>query len=149
MNASLARLDLIGSQTVRLRFQLDRRHFEYSNGTPFFWLADTAWNGPLKAGETDWDVYLADRVVKGFSVIQVVATQWLGAAGDCEGRPAYTNPENIRIEPAFFRRLDRRMDRINHFNLVAAPVLAWAATWNRDGLDLNPGSSLSEDQLSC
>ena len=130
-----------------LQVSTDCRHLEFANGTPFFWLADTAWNGPLKAALSDWDVYLADRVMKGFSVIQFVATHWLGAAADAEGRPAYTNPQRIRIEPAFFQRMDRRIARINDFGLVAAPVLAWAATWSKDSIHLNPGTSLTDDQI--
>jgi hypothetical protein len=130
-----------------LRVSMDRRYLEYANGRPFFWLADTAWNGPLKSDEADWEHYLADRRLKGFSAIQFVATHWLGAAADAEGRPAYTNPEKIRIEPAFFQRLDRRIDRINDFHLVAAPVLAWAATWSLGSIHLNPGTSLADDQI--
>jgi len=130
-----------------LQISSDKRHLEYADGTPFFWLADTAWNGPLKSSDADWDVYLADRRKKGFSVIQCVATQWLGAATDAEGRRAYSNPLRIQIEPAFFQRLDRRIDRIDDFGFVAAPVLAWAATWSQEGLLLNPGTSLSEDQI--
>ena len=130
-----------------LQVSEDGRHLEYGNRTPFFWLADTAWNGPLKADYADWDVYLSDRKRKGFSVIQFVATQWLGGDTDANGNTAYVNAETMRIEPAFFHRLDRRIDRINDFGLVAAPVLAWAATWNKDGIHLNPGASLSEHQL--
>ena len=130
-----------------LQVSKDHRHLEYANGKPFFWLADTAWNGPLKATEGDWDIYLTDRARKGFTAIQCVATQWLGASADAEGRTAYTNPDRIRIEPVFFHRLDRRIARINDFGLVAAPVLAWAATWCEAGLHLNPGTSLADDQL--
>ena len=130
-----------------LQVSEDGRHLEYANHTPFFWLADTAWNGPLKANSADWDCYLADRRRKGFSVIQFVATQWLGGATDADGRTAYANPRRIRIEPAFFHRLDQRIDRINDSGFIAAPVLAWAATWNKDGISLNPGASLSADQL--
>ena len=130
-----------------LRLSADGRHLEYANRRPFFWLADTAWNGPLKAAYADWETYLADRALKGFSVVQFVATQWLGGSADAEGRTAYSNPESIEIDPVFFQRLDDRINRINDYGLVAAPVLAWAATWNKDGIYLNPGASLSEDQL--
>jgi len=130
-----------------LRVSADGRHLEYGNRKPFFWLADTAWNGPLKAGQADWDEYLADRKLKGFSVIQFVATQWLGGDTDADGATAYQNPRRIEIDSAFFHRLDRRIDRINDFGLIAAPVLAWAATWNKEAISLNPGASLSEDQL--
>jgi len=124
-----------------------RRYLMHGDGLPFFWLADTAWNGPLLSTESDWAAYLSDRAEKGFNVIQFVATPWIGAAGDATGRPAYLGQETIRIEPAFFRRLDRRVDMINEFGMIAAPVLAWAAAWNPDSVYLNPGKSLSNEQL--
>ena len=130
-----------------LRISADRRHLIQADGTPFFWLGDTAWNGPLKAAEGDWSTYLADRFQKGFNAIQFVATQWISATGDAEGRPAYLGSKKIRIEPAYFRRLDRRVDMINAFGMIAAPVLAWAAGWNSESVHLNPGNTLPDDQL--
>jgi hypothetical protein len=130
-----------------LRVSPNRRHFEHADGTPFFWMGDTVWNGPLKASEADWRTFLSDRAAKGFNVIQFVATQWISAAGDAEGRQAYLGRERIRIDPAFFHRLDRRIDAINEHHMVAAPVLAWAAGWNADSVHLNPGNTLSEEQM--
>lgn len=125
----------------------DKRHFTRAGGTPFFWLGDTVWNGPLKSAEGDWALFLADRARKGFNVIQFVAAQWISAAGDAEARPAYLGHNRIRIEPAFFRRMDRRIDAINATGMIAAPVLAWAAAWNPDSVHLNPGNTLSDEQL--
>jgi hypothetical protein len=130
-----------------LRVSPGRRHLVHADGAPFFWLGDTVWNGPLKSSASDWARFLADRAQKGFSAIQFVPTQWISASGDSEGRPAWLGTGRIRIEPAFFRRLDRRVDAINEFGMVAAPVLAWTAGWNRDSAHLNPGTSLAEDQL--
>ena len=130
-----------------LQISADRRHLEYADGTPFLWLADTAWNGPLKSSDGDWEVYLTDRRRKGFSVVQCVATQWLGAEADAEGRQAYSNPPRIQIEPAFFQRLDHRFNQMNDVGMVIAPVLCWAATWSQEGRLLNPGTSLSDDQI--
>lgn len=130
-----------------LKLSENRRYFIHADGTPFFWMGDTVWNGPLKAGEVEWEEFLADRALKGFNVVQFVAAQWISAAGDAEGRPAYLGREKIQIEPLFFQRLDRRIDRINTFGMLAAPVLAWAAAWNPDSVHLNPGNTLPEDQL--
>src|SRR5205823_3739392 len=33
------------SQHGLVRVARDQRHFEHADGTPFFWLADTVWNG--------------------------------------------------------------------------------------------------------
>ena len=131
-----------------IRVSASRHHLIHADGEPFFWLGDTAWNGPLKSDEQDWATYLADRAQKGFNVIQFVATQWIGATGDADGRPAYQGQETIRIEPAFFQRLDRRVDMINQSGMIAAPVLAWAAAWNAESVHLNPGNTLSEQQLT-
>ncbi len=86
----------------------------------------------MKASETDWTEYLSDRARKGFNAVQFVATPWMTASGDAEGRPAYVGRNPIRMEAAYFRRLDRRVDAINAFGMVAMPVIAWAAAWNQD-----------------
>lgn len=44
-----------------LRVSDDRHYLIHQDGTPFFWLADTAWNGGLKAKTDDWYRYLALR----------------------------------------------------------------------------------------
>jgi hypothetical protein len=80
-------------QRGSIRVSDDKRYFVSADGTPFFWLGDTAWNGPLKSSETDWTEYLSDRAQKGFNVIQFVSTQWISAAGDAEGRPVRFLPQ--------------------------------------------------------
>lgn len=131
-----------------LRVSASRHHLIHADGEPFFWLGDTAWNGPLKSDEQDWAGYLSDRAAKGFNVIQFIATHWIGATGDAEGRAAYQGGDKIRIEPAFFQRMDRRVDMINKSGMIAAPVLAWDAAWNTESTHLNPGNTLSEAQLT-
>src|SRR5690606_7238149 len=59
----------------RLRVARDRRHFEHDDGTPFFWVGDTWWMG--LTSRLDWPAgfreLTADRVEKGFNVVQIVA----------------------------------------------------------------------------
>ncbi|MFN0122501.1 MAG: DUF4038 domain-containing protein [Blastocatellia bacterium] len=117
-------------------------HLSHADGTPFFWLGDTAWNGALLAAAGDWSEYLKDRQTKKFSVIQFVLTApWRTAPTDAEGAVAFTGREKVRINPAFFRRMDERIDAVNQQGLLAAPVLLWAIRGEE-----NPGWSLPEDQ---
>jgi hypothetical protein len=125
----------------------DRYSLAHADGTPFFWLADTVWNGPLKADTRSWDIFLRDRVAKGFTAIQFVATQWLAAGANADLRVAYLGKEKIWIDPVFFHWMDKRIDAMNDLGLVAVPVLAWAAHWNKLTLHLNPGTSLPDDQV--
>ena len=117
-------------------------HLEHADGTPFFWLADTAWNGALKSTKEDWNTFLDDRVAKKFTAIQFVTTQWRSAPTNLENEVAFTGTEKIQINPAFFKRMDERVDALNAKGLLAVPVLLWAIKGNE-----NPGWYLPEDQI--
>ncbi|MBE3134670.1 MAG: DUF4038 domain-containing protein, partial [Acidobacteria bacterium] len=125
-----------------VRVSENRWYLAHADGTPWFWLSDTAWNGALLSTEAEWEKYLADRAAKGFTAVQFVTTQWRTAPTDEAGQAAYTGKEPIAVNPAFYQRMDKRFDALNERGLVAAPVLAWAV-----GNELDPGTSLPEDQL--
>jgi Protein of unknown function (DUF4038)/Domain of unknown function (DUF5060)/Putative collagen-binding domain of a collagenase len=126
----------------------DQRHLAHADGTPFFWLADTAWNGPLRSTAPEWDEYLGERVRQGFSAVQWVGTHWLAAPdGDRDGQRAFAGHEQIAVNPAFYGRLDARLDALNQVGLLGAPVLLWAAEWSAPAVNAtNPGFTLPEDQ---
>src|SRR5205823_1709658 len=44
-----------------VRVAQDRRHFEHADGTAFFWLADTVWNGVRLSQNADWELYARIR----------------------------------------------------------------------------------------
>jgi Protein of unknown function (DUF4038)/Domain of unknown function (DUF5060)/Putative collagen-binding domain of a collagenase len=130
-----------------LRLSDNRRYLVHTDSTPFFWLADTVWNGPLRSTTPEWEHYLRERTRQKFSAVQWVTTQWLAAYSDIDGQTAYTGREHIEINAAFFQRLDTKMDAINRAGLLAVPVLLWAAAWSPpDVNDVNPGFSLPENQ---
>jgi len=130
-----------------IRVSADHYSLAHADGTPFFWLADTAWNGPLKADARSWGLFLRDRAAKGFTAIQFVSTQWLAAGANADLRVAFLGTETIWIDPVFFHWMDKRIDAMNDLGLVAVPVLAWAAHWNKLTLHLNPGTALPDDQV--
>lgn len=131
-----------------LRVSDDHYSLEHADGTPFLWLGDTAWNGPLLATEAEWSHYLHERVRQGFSAVQWVATHWIAAPeGDREGMVAFTGSDTIAINPAFFQRLDHYVDATQAAGLLNVPVLLWAAGWGRPAtMAINPGLSLPDDQ---
>lgn len=127
-----------------VRVSASRRYLEHQDGTPFFWLGDTAWNGALLSTKQDWDIYLADRAQKGFTAIQFVMTApWRTAPADAEGRVAFTGLERVQVHPRFFDRIDERIDAVNARGLLAVPVLLWAIRGEE-----NPGHYLPEDQAT-
>lgn len=108
-----------------IRLTKDRRFFQYDDGTPFFFLGDTAWNGVLKATDEDWERYLTTREKQKFTVIQYVSTQWRGGDKTIPDR-VYLPTDPIGVNAGEFQRLDRHVAAINEHGMVACPVVLWA-----------------------
>lgn len=120
-------------------------HLSHANGTPYFWLACTAWNGALKSTDEEWSTYLKQRANNNYNTIQYVTTQWRGCDKNAEGLKAFKGRRKIIINPEFFRRIDKKTDEINQHGLLAAPVLLWALPFGA-GVKLSPGAMLPESE---
>ncbi|HWX21152.1 MAG TPA: DUF4038 domain-containing protein, partial [Candidatus Binatia bacterium] len=121
-----------------VRVARDHRHLEHADGTPFFWLADTTWNGARASDPKNWDLYAQVRLSQKFSVVQ-----WAVAPGeDVKRQSALTGfAERIGINPDFFKRLDEKIDRLSQAGLLNAIVpLAELASQKE------PGLALADDQ---
>jgi len=96
---------------------LDHHHLEYADGTPFFWLADTTWDGIQTADPKTWELYAAMRASRLFTVIQ-----WAVNPGDdTRGESAISGfPDRIAIDPVVFQQLDARLDVLSYSGLVSA-----------------------------
>jgi hypothetical protein len=124
----------------------DGRYFVHDDGTAFFWMADTAWNGPLLSTDDEWAFYIKERTRQKFSAVQFVATQFRAAPdGDITKQTAYTGKDKIAINVAFFQRLDKKIDALNNAGLMAVPVLLWAIAGGGNP-NVNPGVSLPDEQ---
>jgi len=130
-----------------LRVSESRRYLVHADGTPFFWLADTAWNGPLLSTGEEWEHYLRERAAQRYTAVQWVATHWRASPrGDRNGDTAYAGRDRISINPGFFRRLDAKLDAINRAGMVGAPVMLWENSEDSAYPESNPGHVLPEDQ---
>lgn len=132
-----------------IRVSENHRHLEHADGTPFFWLADTVWNGPLLSDDNEWALYVQTRAEQKFTAAQWVTTQWIASPqGDRNGKPAFMGKERIVVDPEFFQRLDGKSQALNDAGMLSVPVLLWAARWLRVDSEnaINPGLSLPVDQ---
>jgi hypothetical protein len=129
-----------------VKISRDNRSFVHDDGTPFFWMADTGWNAALLSTPDEWQLYLRERALQNFTAVQWVTTQWRAApGGDRLGELAFTGKERVVMNPAFFQRLDAKIEAMNYAGLLSAPVLLWAIGGGSNP-DVNPGYSLPEDQ---
>jgi hypothetical protein len=109
----------------------DRRHFEHADGTPFCWLGDTWWMGLCQ--RLDWPrgfrALAADRVKKGFSVVQIVAGLYpdmpaFDPRGANEAGFPWTE-DFACINPAYFDAADRRIEHLVSVGLMPCIVGCW------------------------
>ncbi|MEZ4272610.1 MAG: DUF4038 domain-containing protein [Myxococcota bacterium] len=106
-----------------LKVSSNKRYLVYDDGTPFLWMGDSAWVGPLKDSQTNWQTYVNDRIAKRFTVTQVTA----GAPGwasntDINGNAPFTNGDLSRWNPLFGQEFDRRIQYANDKGLVLLVV---------------------------
>ncbi len=114
-----------------LRIGQDRRRLEYADGTPFFWLGDTWWMALCRrlSWPEEFQLLTADRVAKGFTVIQIVAGLYPDMpAYDERGYNEAGHPwalEYARINPAYFDMADLRLRWLVHAGLMPCIVGCW------------------------
>jgi hypothetical protein len=118
-----------------IRVAKDGHHFEHSDGSPFFWLADAAWNAPRLSTTRDWITYTQVRGGQNFSAVQWAA----GTGTDARNHSAFSGQSRIAIDPEYFQALDQKVDLMNRAGLlsVIAPL------WGTSGAD-----ELPEEQVA-
>ncbi|MCL5674856.1 MAG: DUF4038 domain-containing protein [Candidatus Omnitrophica bacterium] len=115
----------------RLRISQNKRYLEHSDGTPFFWLADTWWMGFCKRLQwpMEFKELTQDRVQKGFSVIQIVAglypdMDWFDERGENEAGYPWTKDFST-INPGYFALADLKLFHLVHSGLIPCIVGCW------------------------
>jgi hypothetical protein len=114
-----------------IRVAEDQRHFEHADGTPFFWLGDTWWMGLSKRLQwpDGFQTLTADRVQKGFTVVQIVAGLYPDMppfdprSANEAGFP--WEPDFARIRPSYFDMADVRIQHLADSGIVACVVGFW------------------------
>ncbi len=114
-----------------VRVASDRRHLEHEDGEPFFWLGDTWWMGLCRRlrWPEDFETLGADRIKKGFTVIQIIAGLYPDMpAFDPRGANEVGFPweqSYTRINPHYFDMADVRIQHLVDHGLVPCVVGCW------------------------
>ena len=125
----------------RLHVAADKRHFERADGTPFFWVGDTWWLG--LCSRLDWpqgfQTLTADRVAKGFNVVQIVAGPYPDMdAWDARGRNGAGfpfEPGFERINPAYYDEADLKIGHLVNAGITPCIVGMWGYYMPQIGVD--------------
>lgn len=119
----------------RLQVAPTGRTLQYADGTPFFYLGDTAWQLFHRLNREEADLYLANRAVKGFTVIQAVALAELGGleVPNPYGHLPLVDQDPLRPHEPYFRHVDYIVERAAALGLVVGLLPTWGRHWKLVG----------------
>ncbi|HRS11821.1 MAG TPA: glycoside hydrolase family 140 protein [Sedimentisphaerales bacterium] len=130
-----------------LRVSENRRFLVHADGTPFFYLGDTAWELFHRLNREEADKYLENRAAKGFTVIQAVALAEVD--GHRDPNP-YGHLPLVDLDPArpavedgpnndYWDHVDYIVDKANSLGLYIGFLPTWGRYWHdtiKDGKPL-------------
>jgi hypothetical protein len=116
-----------------LKISDDLRHIVYQDGSPFFWLGDTAWELFHRLDREETDLYLQNRAEKGFNVIQSVV---LAELDGIQTPNAYGDLPLNGIDPtkpnkAYFEHVDYVVNKANELGMFVGMLPTWGDKFNR------------------
>lgn len=124
-----------------LRVSENCHYLEHLDGTPFFWLGDTWWYGLVRdfRWPGEFQELVADRVKKGFNLIQIVAGYLpVMPEGDlrCGNEAGLSWDTSYQVlNPAYFDMADLRIDCLVRNGLVPCIVSMWGYWLIRLGVE--------------
>lgn len=97
------------------------------DGSPFFWLGDTAWQLIQEASRDECSYYLNTRARQGFTVIQTVVLAEFGGVKEptTTGFLPFAEMDPNRPNEGFFNRVAEIVDEAASLGLYVALVPAW------------------------
>lgn len=111
-----------------LRVSENRRFLVQDDGSPFFYLADTAWAMLQRLSLAETERYLRDRSAKGFTAIQTVAISEFDGltVPNRNGDLPLDDADPSRPNDAYFGHLDTVFDLAEGLGLRLALLPTWA-----------------------
>ena len=111
----------------KLKVSANKRYLEYTDGTPFFWLGDTAWELFHRLDRAEVAIYLDNRAKKGFSVLQAVVLAELDGLDtpNAYGHTPLHDNDPTRPNEAYFEHVDFVVAEAEKRGLFIAMLPTW------------------------
>ena len=127
----LERQDPDGAHTLMV--SEDGRRIVRSDGAPFFWLGDTAWELFHRLNREEADEYLSDRASKGFNVIQAVVLAELDGltVPNPYGEIPLIDNDPAKPNEAYFQHVDYVVDKAESLGMFIGMLPTWGDKFNK------------------
>jgi hypothetical protein len=111
-----------------LRASDNGRYIQHEDGTPFFWLGDTAWELFHRLDREEADHFLKTRAEQGINVIQAVALAEIDGLNDPNRyghRPLLDNDPTRPDPSGYWDHMDYVIDRAAEYGLYIGLLPTW------------------------
>jgi Protein of unknown function (DUF4038)/Putative collagen-binding domain of a collagenase len=110
-----------------LKVSDNKRFLVHEDGTPFFWLGDTAWELFHRLNREDAEKYLKNRAEKGFTVIQAVALAEFDGVRvpNPYNELPLDNNDPTKPREAYFKHVDFVIDKAAELGLYIGFLPTW------------------------
>ena len=112
----------------------DNKHFlVQDDGSPFFYLGDTAWELFHRLKREEADRYLADRAAKRFTVIQAVVLAEMNGLNDPNpyGQKPLSDNDPTKPNEEYFKHIDYVVNKAEELGLFVGMLPTWGNNWNK------------------
>ncbi len=123
----LVSLSTQASTLPRLKVSENQRYLVTTDGQPFFYLADTAWELFHRLNRAEADLYLRDRAQKGFTVIQAVVLAELDGlkVPNAYGETPFVDMDASQPNEHYFAHVDWIVGRAAELGLYVGLLPTW------------------------
>ncbi len=123
-----------------LKVSDNKRYVVRQDGTPFFWLGDTAWELFHRLNREEADRYLKRRAEQGFTVIQAVALAELDGLKEPNpyGETPLVNNDPTKPNDAYFNHVDYIIDKAAQYGLMIGFLPTWGDKIFKDNWGKGP-----------
>lgn len=120
---------LEAAKLPRLKVSENKRFLVKEDGTPFFYLGDTAWELFHRLNREEADRYLANRAAKRFTVIQAVVLAELNGLTDLNpyGHLPLIDNEPSRPNDQYFQHVDYIVNKAESHGLYIGMLPTWGS----------------------
>ena len=116
-----------------LKVSENKRYLVFDDGTPFFYLGDTAWELFHRLSKEETERYLENRREKGFTVIQAVVLAEIDGLNtpNAEGEVPLIENNPEKINEAYFRHIDWVIKKAEEKGMFIGLLPTWGDKWNK------------------
>jgi len=133
---------LVISQSFGQRLEVSQngRYLITQDGSPFFWLADTAWELLHRCDRSEIDAYLKKRKSQGFNVIQTVVLAELDGLNypNTYGNTPLHDNDPSRPNDSYFQHVDYAIAKADELGMYVALLPTWGDKLNLKSWGIGP-----------